>query len=519
MELREYLLILKRRWITVLTFTVLGVLIAAVVTQLTPKRYEAHAKSFVSVSAVTPSDPSASILQASQFSLQRVKSYTGLSDSVTLLQPVIDSLGLNETVAQLSKRVSVTNPLNTVILDVGVTDSSGTRAATIANAVADQLSNVIEQLEPTVLGKPLVKVTVTQRAQPSASPVSPRPSLNLALGLLIGLFLGIAAATLRQQLDRSVRSPHDVHLATGNNPLGLVPRFGRSADRPLVARSPKSAGAQAFRGLRTNLLLVSGTRPRSVVVTSAVGGEGRTVTACNLALTMAQSGLKVCLVEADLRRPAIAKYLGLDPRLGIGDVLRNLSLLPEALVKYQDRSLSVLAAGASPVDPSEMLTAAALGQLFATLGESFDAIIVDAPPLLPVPDARVLASVTDGALIVTKHGSTARAAFTEAVASLRDSGIRILGTALVAVPVREARTFAYHYRETAWSGRAVHGAALELDPAADAKQGDSKQADSRSEGGSAARSSAVQSDAAASGTGGRVRVASVEGEGPERPRR
>jgi tyrosine-protein kinase len=456
-ELREYLLLLRKRWITVTAFTVLGVLLAVLLTQLTPKSYQARTKSFVSVSSVTQSDATASIQQASQFSLARVKSYTELADSVTLLRPVIDDLGLNESVAQLASRVSVTNPLDTVILTVTVTDASPTRAATIANAVADQLSSVIEQLEPPVAGKPLVKVTVTKRAVPSATPVTPKPSLNLALGLLVGLIVGIGVAMLRQQFDRSVRTPRDIHTVVGVNPLGLIPKFGRSPSRPLVALTPKSASAQSFRGLRANLHLLTGPNPpKCFVITSAVGGEGRTVTASNLALTMALAGLRVCLVEADLRRPAIAKYLGLDSSLGIADVVKDLAVLDDALVRYHDTSLSVLTAGDHPVDPTEVLNSSRLAALFGQLSSRFDMVVIDTPPLLPVPDAQVVAAVTDGALVIARHGKTARTEFAEAIANLRVADVRILGAALVGVPGRESESFAYHYRESAWNARTAN---------------------------------------------------------------
>jgi capsular exopolysaccharide synthesis family protein len=450
-ELREYLLLLRRRWITVVAATLIGVLLGALATSLSPRVYQAHTKSFVSVTSVTPSDATASIQQASQFSLQRVKSYTELADSVTLLQPVIDELGLKDTVAGLASKVTVTNPLETVILEVTVSENSPRLAADVANAVADRLSTVIEQLEPPVNGKALIKVTVTKRAVPIATPVSPRPTLNLALGFIVGMVIGIGAAVLRQQFDRSVRTPRDVRSVVGANPLGVIARFPRRSAKPLVATTPASAGAQSFRALRTSLHLLNGDHPpRSIVVTSAVGGEGRTVTACNLAITMAQSGASVCLVEADLRRPAIATYLQIEPSVGIGEVLSDPELLDVALIPWRNTGLTVLSAGGRPIDPTEMLASPSVHELFQVLSRRFDMVVIDTPPLLPVADAQVLAAVTDGALVVARHGATARSEFAEAVSTLQTAGVRILGAALVGVPNRDAHSYAYGYRETAW---------------------------------------------------------------------
>ncbi|MCW2526761.1 MAG: polysaccharide biosynthesis tyrosine autokinase, partial [Pseudonocardiales bacterium] len=193
-ELRDYLRLLRRQWILITLVTLIGLGLAILLTALTPKTYTARSTAFISVpvSAPTTSGTSA-IADASTFAQTRVKSYVGLSDSQLVLQPVIDQLGLKTTVAKLALKVSATNPVDTVLIDVEATDKSKVQAARISNAVSTKLAEVIETLEQTRNStQSQVKVTITKPASTPTSPVSPKPVLNYALGLVIGLALGVA---------------------------------------------------------------------------------------------------------------------------------------------------------------------------------------------------------------------------------------------------------------------------------------------------------------------------------------
>jgi len=234
MDLRDYARVLRKRWLSILVISVLGVGIAGLITYLSPKQYTAEAQTFVAISNAGQS--SADILSGATFAQQRVKSYTQIVDSPEVLQPVITQLNLNTTPQALAKNVSATSPLDTVLILVDVKDGSAQQAADIANAVAKQLGTVVETLEtPDGATASPVKVSLTNPAVAPPAPSSPRPLLNLALGLLIGLALGLAYAFIRESLDTTVKSVDDVTQILGAAPIGAVPFDARAKDQPLVA--------------------------------------------------------------------------------------------------------------------------------------------------------------------------------------------------------------------------------------------------------------------------------------------
>jgi len=437
---------LRRAWWLPALGALLGVGAAAVVNATSPVTYQARVQQFVSIA--DGGDSTSTILSGSQFTLQRVKSYTQIATSAQVLQPVVREQRLPVSVADLAARVRVTNPLDTVLVELTVTDSDPRRAAAVANAVSVQLARVVQAIESPQGGGPApVKLTVTQPATVPSEPVSPRTGLNLALGLLVGLALGAGTALLREQLDTSVGSAQDVEALTGAVPLGLVPFDATARTHPLVSTDAGGGRAEAFRTLRTNLQFVDvDSPPRSIVITSALPGEGKTTSACNIALTLALTGSRVVLVDGDLRKPRVCDYLGLDSGAGLTNVLAGHFGLDEVLVDRdtgQDGSLTVLPSGPVPPNPSELLGSRQMAELLATLVERYDHVVVDAPPLLPVTDAAVLATVADGTVLVVRHGSTSRDELDRAVRSLRAVNARMLGSVLTFVPQRGRDGYGY----------------------------------------------------------------------------
>ena len=435
MDLRDYARVLRKRWLSILVITVLGVGIAGLITYLSPKQYTAEAQTFVAISNAGQS--SADILSGANFAQQRVKSYTQIVDSPEVLQPVITQLNLNTTPQALAKNVSATSPLDTVLILVDVKDGSAQQAADIANAVAKQLGKVVETLEtPDGATASPVKVSLTNPAVAPPAPSSPRPLLNLALGLLIGLALGLAYAFIRESLDTTVKSVDDVTQILGAAPIGAVPFDARAKDQPLVALDQKAVRSEAFRSARTNLAFANVDKPPQVVViTSAVAGEGKTTSACNLAITMAQSGQRVVLVECDLRRPRVANYLEISGAVGVTNVLTGQVTLDEAMVMWNRGQMAVLTSGLLPPNPSELLGSRQMASLLDELRTRFDAVVIDAPPLLPVTDGAVIAHAADGALMVVRHGKTTREQLERASEVLDQAGAVLLGSVVNFVPV------------------------------------------------------------------------------------
>lgn len=433
MTLHDYWEILRRSWILIVVSTLVGAGAALGLSMAMTPVYQAQAQLFVSVQSA---DEIASAYSGGLYVQQRIKSYVDVVDSPGVLDPVIEKLGLDATYPTLAASVSAQSPPNTVLLTVVATDTSAEKAAKVANATAKSLAKEIVRLETTDSGKKPVKAELIRPAQVPGTPVSPRTMLNVVLGAMLGLMVGVGVAILRRVMDTSVSSPADIEEASEASSLGVVTFDPEAKTKPLVTLrgSPRS---EAFRTIRTNLRYVDVDNPaRAVVITSSVPGEGKSTTACNLAIALGQAGSRVLLMEADLRRPKVADYLGVDGSVGLTDVLIGQVDLDTAIVSWQRGLVDFLPAGAIPPNPSELLGSRQMSDLLALLGQRYDAIIIDAPPLLPVTDAAILATAADGAILVTRYGRTRREQVAEAADALRQVNVRLLGTVLNFAPTR-----------------------------------------------------------------------------------
>lgn len=433
MNVQQVAGLLRRRWRYVVAVTAVLVAVAWVIVATTTPVYTATARCFVTVSQ----DPrSGSIFQGSQFALTRVTSYTDLVNSPAVLQPVINELKLPVTTSGLASTVTAVNQANTVLINISATSTEPAQAATVSNAVALQFSRFIQRLETTgTSGASPVKVTVTSPAIAPTTPTSPRRRLSLAIGALLGLALGALAAATRDRMDTSVRTTAELQRSTGVSLLGLVPFESQMAPHELLAMSPLLTASESFRTIRTNLQFVDVDEPpRVIVVTSANPAEGKTTTACNLAVVLAQSGVRVCLVEADLRRPTFAERFGMESSVGLTTVLAQQANLDDVLSPWWVSGLSALSAGPVPPNPSELLGSNRMRVVVETLRESFDVVIIDAPPLLPVTDAAVLSRMADGVVLTVRHARTSRDDVLEAARRIQAINSRLIGSVLTFAP-------------------------------------------------------------------------------------
>ncbi len=219
---------------------------------------------------------------------------------------------------------------------------------------------------------------------------------------MLGLLLGLGAALVRETLDKTVKTQDDVKAVTDTPIIGAIMRDPDAVKRPLIVEvDPRSPRAEAFRSLRTNLQFIdAANHPRTLVITSSLAGEGKSTMSANLALTMAQGGSRVCLVEADLRRPKVLDYLGLEGAVGLTDALIGRAEVFDVIQPYGGTNLWVLGAGPIPPNPSELLGSTADAQPLTHLASRFDYVVIDSPPTLPVTDAVVLSSLVDGVIVV-----------------------------------------------------------------------------------------------------------------------
>lgn len=401
MELQDYLRIVRKRWMTIVITTLVVVGLAAGWTALQTKQYTSTTQFFVSVSGT---DDTMALQQGSTFTQQRVKSYAQLLKTPRALNPVLDELGEDTPTADLAEQITVTNPPDTILLEVSVTDSDPEHAQEIATAIGKTFPAVVSEVESPEdesQASP-IKVTLVEPASTSDTPTSPVPARNLALGLVLGLLLGVGLAVLRHLLDTTVRTDEDVEEVTEEPVIGAVHYDPRAGKEPLIVQSdPSSPRSEAFRAVRTNLMFVdAANHPRTILLTSSIPGEGKSTTIANLALTLAQSGSSVCLIEADLRRPRLMEYLGLEGSVGLTDVLIDRADLDDVLQPYGANRLEVIGAGAIPPNPSELLASDAMSRVLSQLSVRFDYVLIDTPPVLPVTDAVVLSTKVDGVIVL-----------------------------------------------------------------------------------------------------------------------
>lgn len=446
MTLQDYVKILRTRWITVCVTTLLAVLAALAYSLTTTPQYQASTQLYVSASS---GSSMADLYQGNRLSQERVLSYTQLLMGQTLAQRTIDRLNLDMSAAALKARVKAAAKPDTVLIDVSVLDTSPSRARDIANALSDEFVKFVSELEtpPTGGASPNARVVVEQRASVPTKPVTPKKLRNLLTGLALGVILGVGFALLRDRLDNTVKDRDTLEGITGVGLVGSIPMDKELHKNPAILfEGNNSSVAESFRKLRTNLqFLAVDNPPRVIVVTSASPGEGKSTTAINIALALAEAGHNVVLVDGDMRRPSLDKYLGLVGAVGFSTVLSSVARLPEVLQQTTFPHLTALTSGATPPNPSELLGSQAAKNVLKGLREHFDYVIVDSAPLLAVTDGAILAANADGALIMARYGSTKRDNLAHGIGNLRDVGATVLGAVLTMTSTRRGTPYSYNY--------------------------------------------------------------------------
>jgi capsular exopolysaccharide synthesis family protein len=424
MSIRDYVRAVVHGWWLVVTAMAIGVGVAILLVATTQPVYAGTVTFFVNTTPGTGVTP----LQGDQYAQQRVATYVRLVSSDRLAELVKEDTGSSRSIGEIAGSVTGQSPLNTVLLTATVTGSSDAEVLTMTQSVSTQFVRMIRTIDPTV------SLVVTSGPTLQPSPIKPRTKLDLGLGLFAGLVIGAGAAITRRALDTTVRSATDLRSATGTEVLGIVGRDRHAGRQPLlVGPTKRPARAEAFRKLRTNLR----SRPDGtgvIVVTSSVYGEGKSVTAANLAITCADDGHNVLLVDADLRRPRLAKLWGLSTAVGLTDVLAGTATIDEALHRSKVERLMLLPAGRQPSDPTQVIGSLGMSELLVALRDRFDIIVIDTPPLLPVTDAAIATGQADGALIVVRYGKTKMTQVTGAVDALDAAGAPLLGCVINMAP-------------------------------------------------------------------------------------
>lgn len=331
----------------------------------------------------------------------------------------------------------------------------------------DLLQNVLKQIKETSLAveSNSSSVAIVDQAIVPEYPSFPRKKLIVLGSLVGGLLAGVLLALFLNHLDNTIRTPDDLGSFVSLPALGVVPSFdlNRSvlwpggpspasysatkhllkpsspfgSQRLIFINSPASLASEAYRTIRTGLMLSrAGEPPRTMLVSSAQSGEGKTTSTVNLAASLASTGGRVLLIEGDLRRPTMHKHFDLEPSLpGLTEVLTRQRQLEETLISSKVKNLTLLLSGAIPPNPAELLGSKEMALLIDELALVFDYVLIDSPPILPVTDSLILSRKVDGVILVVKGAATPGRAVREAVSRLEGVGASFLGIILNDVDV------------------------------------------------------------------------------------
>ncbi len=340
----------------------LGVGVTGILSILATPMYRASASVYFSLPY---GSTAADLFQGSNYTQNQVQSFAELATLPAVLEPVIDELNLSVSAKQLAGQISATSKPDTVIVVITVTSPSPQASADLANAVADELGEKVSDLSPKdAQGRSTVRVSTVGEATVPVSPFSPKKKRNVGIGLMLGGFLGFGCAVLRELLDTRVRKPADIEALTTAPVLGELPDDKAFVINRLVVRDhPTSMTAESFRRLRTNIdfLAVDG-RKLALTITSALPRAGKSTLAANLAVAFAEAGRRVLLVDADLRRPAVAAEFGLEGAVGLTTVLTGRATLDDVLQPWSGGGpeFDIVTAGGTPPNPSELLASEAM---------------------------------------------------------------------------------------------------------------------------------------------------------------
>jgi polysaccharide biosynthesis transport protein len=300
-------------------------------------------------------------------------------------------------------------------------------------------------------------------ARVPTSPIEPNIPRNLAFAFMLGLTSGVGLAFLLEGLDNTVRTTEQAQMISGLAPLGMIPmgsrsaREGANAKRLVIASSkeavelvtqvrPQSQMAESYRALRTSLLLSNlGAPPKVIMITSALPQEGKTTTSINCAVVLAQKGVRVLLIDADLRRPSIHKTLGMGPRSGLSNVLTGSATLQQTITRSSILpNLSILPAGTPPPNPAELLASTNMRDVLEELRGQYDHIVIDTPPTLSVTDAVVLSPRADSIVLVIRSGQTTKQALRRSRDILMQVNAKVSGVLLNAVDLSSPDYYYYY---------------------------------------------------------------------------
>jgi polysaccharide biosynthesis transport protein len=410
MELIRYARLLRRwAWLIILC-PIVAAAAAGIISFLLPPVYEANVSLLVRPAQPLTVDPGSATLTSDQIS----RTYAQLMTERPLLDEVNSDLHLNTTPDNLGKLIKVTPQVNTTIIEVTADSTDPALARDIANTLVTdfiaQVKNIEQQENSSPNSQTKDNLVVVSPAVTPTKPVSPNIPLNVAIALAGGLLVAVGLALTMEYIDQSVKSDEDLTARVGVIPIAHVP-FAPSTRKKrgeLVSLQSELPTAEAYRTLRTNILFSGVDRKLStIVVTSAFPGEGKSRTASNLAVVLAEAGHKTLLIDADFRRPSQHRIFGIVSNTGVANLILQDRPEVEAVHAIEGiPNLWVVPSGPRPPNPSEMLGSTRFMAILERFQGLFSYVIIDTPPVMAVTDALVVAAKCDVTLLVAEQGRT-----------------------------------------------------------------------------------------------------------------
>jgi capsular exopolysaccharide synthesis family protein len=417
-----------RRAVIVVMAVVLFTGIAAAAVALVPGHYKASAEVLLSPTRGANTTPLPTKL---------VRSLAAVADGATTDDAVAAVLGID---GDLGNRLSATAVGSTQVIRLTGIGETPDGAAAIAETGANQFISWLG-------GDGRAQGSLAAKTVPPEGETYPPRWTWLAAGGVVGLLAGLVLALRPRGEKRRISSISDLAAAADTSVLGVI---GQNPDlegsRSLLSLPTAHPVTEAMRIIRTNLkFLPGGDDIQLIVVTSPRPAEGKSTTSCSLAVSLAQTGASVVLLEGDLRRPQLAKYLGVSNEYGVTAVLVGQQRIDDALQPTQVVGLDVLTSGPTPPNPTEILQTTVMADLMLDLRDRYDFVIVDAPPVLPVADAPLLAALADGVVLVVRHDSTGVDQVQAALRRLHAVDAEVLGAVLTMSPRRTTQRYGYGY--------------------------------------------------------------------------
>ena len=429
--MRQTATAIGRRWPTVLLLTLLGIGAAALAVTFQTPLHTATAD--VLVQQVGPEGATASP------GGRVVASYAAVLEGRTLTGPAAETADVRDG---LDGHVDATVRGDSDVIRVSV-EAPG---ADTARAAADSLVDGFQDWLAEQPGEGATSATVVSPAAASSSATSPDALSWIAVGALAGALLGLVVAAVRSTAPGVIGSADDATTLMSAPVLGTVAIDPDVRNHhPLLTQVESNhPRREAVRILRTNLQFLDVDAPQQVItMTSALPAEGKTTTAANLAIATAETGRSVVLVDGDLRKPRLDELFGLERTVGLTTALVGRVPLDQAVQATRTPGLDILTSGTLPPNPSELLQTEAMVDLVGRLSETYDLVLIDAPPLLAITDGALLAALSDGALVVVRHGRTRQHELRAAADRLQAVGASVLGTVISMTPRRGTSRYGY----------------------------------------------------------------------------